>query len=86
MIKVVWLAEGVSLKVHERNLIMYVSLSCHWRTVCKIPQPMGIKGSVPKEMYQTLLTMKKLGTYQANLFSHLLEEIFLFQRKPVEPL
>jgi hypothetical protein len=53
MIKVVWLAGGASLGVHERNIIMYVSLSC------KILKPMESKGSVPDEMYQTL-TMKKL--------------------------
>ncbi len=44
------------------------------------------KSSVSEEIYQTLLTMKKLGTYQANLVSHLLEEICLFQRKPASTL
>ncbi len=56
--KVDWLTACVSLREVGAVLIVFFR---RWRKTCTILQPMESKGSIPEEIYKTLLTNKEKG-------------------------
>jgi hypothetical protein len=56
LIKVIWLAACIALRVVGTVLVIFLRF---WRKTCTILQPMGSKGQISEEMSQTLLTNKK---------------------------
>jgi hypothetical protein len=59
-----WLAASASPRVGVAALL--ISLY-RWRTVCECLQPVGPQEQVPEEIYQTLLSNKKLRQIEKNL-------------------
>ncbi len=56
LIKMDWLATCIALRLVGAGLIIFL---WRWRKICTILHPMGSKGPIPEEIYQTILTNKK---------------------------